>query len=282
MSAMAVENFDTLAVLANLEQVFLEKSGNGGELPAIPGLPSLGRPPSFGDWIANELIHEIIRGDLRSGSPVREIDLATRFKTSRTPVREAIRMLVGYGLLDAHTHRSHVVRPLTESEATLISQARLAIEPPIARLAAQRLEGPVRDQMAGLQVHFDAAVVSDDRYRFFALLARIQTLKAMACGNRYLISMMTSIAHSVARVRFLSVEDEEPLKQKMIRLQAHLDALLQGAPEAAEEAMVRSVTHSWASLRTRFGSSAGGAIPETIEMLALRADVDGISEGNAK
>lgn len=275
---MHADNPDALAVLANLETVFLAQGTNVDELPPLPGTADRVRPPLFGSWIANQLIGEIIRGDLPGGTPIREIELAQRFNTSRTPVREAIRALSGYGLLDAHTHRSHIVRTLTEQEAALISQARMAIEPPIARLAALHMDEPSREQIKALVPHFTAACEADDRYRFFALLARIATLKAMACRNPYLVSMYTTIAHNVARVRFLSVEDAEPLSEKMKRMERHMDALLNGDPDAAESAMFVSVTHSWKSLAERFGTGQNGPVPSTIEELAVQPRVNGVAE----
>lgn len=263
---MHAKEGDALQVLASLETVFLREGVSLEGLTPLPVILGQNRPPSFGDWIAGELTREIIRGDMKSGSAVREIELATRFRTSRTPVREAIRLLASYGLLDEDSHRSHVVRRLSPAELSRISEARLAIEPAIARLVAVRLNGVARTEIEALRPRFESLAESGDRIRFMALFPRFTFLKLLAAGNMYLTAMYTTIAHNVARIWFLSVEDEEPLERKCGRLLAQIDAFLDGDSDAAAAAMSTSVRHSWASLQTVNGAKPD--TPRTFEELA--------------
>lgn len=275
MASMQVNNTDALQVLANLERVFRPEADRNELLPTTAVEAS--RPPSFGGWIADEIVGEIIRGEIPSGAPIRELDLAARFQTSRTPVREAIRMLAAYGLLDAYSHRSNIVRELTEHELAYISEARLALEPPAGRLAAARMCEPVRSQLVALKDEVAEAASEDDRRRFFGLLTRVQYLKFSACGNGYLTTMYTSIAHNVARIWYLSVEDEEPLARKAERLLIQADAIIGGDPDVAAATVTTSIMHSWASLRRRFHDDPL-PLPETIEALALQAGIEGVAQ----
>jgi DNA-binding GntR family transcriptional regulator len=52
-----------------------------------------------------QLADEIVRGVLAPGAALDETDIATRFKVSRTPVREALRQLAASGLIDARAAR---------------------------------------------------------------------------------------------------------------------------------------------------------------------------------
>ena len=56
-----------------------------------------------------QLADEIVRGALAPGAALDEIELARRFQVSRTPVREAIRLLAASGLVEARAHRAAVV-----------------------------------------------------------------------------------------------------------------------------------------------------------------------------
>jgi hypothetical protein len=56
-----------------------------------------------------QLADEIVRGALFPGAPLDEITLADRFRVSRTPVREAIRLLAASGLVEVRAHRAAVV-----------------------------------------------------------------------------------------------------------------------------------------------------------------------------
>ena len=56
-----------------------------------------------------QLADEIVRGALVPGTALDEITLADRFHVSRTPVREAIRLLAASGLVEVRAHRAAVV-----------------------------------------------------------------------------------------------------------------------------------------------------------------------------
>ena len=56
-----------------------------------------------------QISDEIVRGELAPGIALDETELAQRFEVSRTPVREAIRLLAASGLVEARPHRSAVV-----------------------------------------------------------------------------------------------------------------------------------------------------------------------------
>src|SRR5580698_8345515 len=56
-----------------------------------------------------QLADEIVRGVLAPGAALDETELARRFQVSRTPVREAIRLLTASGLVEARAHRAAAV-----------------------------------------------------------------------------------------------------------------------------------------------------------------------------
>jgi DNA-binding GntR family transcriptional regulator len=239
-------------ILSNLEAVFAARARR--PRPGDIGRPDGMRPPSFGEWIANQLAGEIISGELPEGSPVRETELALRFRTSRTPIREAIALLWNYGLLDQDARRSHIVKPLTAYDIYAISEARLAIEPLTARLAAARRSEAVVAEIRQLRESFEWAVADDDRFRFFALFPRGRMLTLKACGNPHLSAMYAVIAHRIARLWYLSVEDGEPLQAKWQRLRESQEALLQQDEDRAARAVETSIRHTLASLERRYGS----------------------------
>ncbi|GAC1399067.1 MAG: GntR family transcriptional regulator [Vulcanimicrobiaceae bacterium] len=81
----------------------------------------------------------IFAGDMPAGSPVIEVDIATRLGASRTPVREALRRLESEGLLEPRGARGSVVRELKRSEVTCIFEIRESLESLAARRAARTM-----------------------------------------------------------------------------------------------------------------------------------------------
>jgi DNA-binding GntR family transcriptional regulator len=86
-----------------------------------------------------QIADDIIRGELAPGTALEEAELARRFEVSRTPVREAIRLLVASGLVDARPHRSAVVARATEVQLAGMFEALRELEVLCAGFAAERM-----------------------------------------------------------------------------------------------------------------------------------------------
>ena len=74
------------------------------------GYRALGWPrKTLAEELRLQLADEIVRGALAPGAALDETGLARRFQVSRTPVREAIRLLAASGLVEARAHRAALV-----------------------------------------------------------------------------------------------------------------------------------------------------------------------------
>jgi DNA-binding GntR family transcriptional regulator len=88
----------------------------------------------------------IISGDIAEGSRLREEDIAVRARTSRTPVREAIRRLVNDGFLEAQRNAGVVVATWDEDRVTQLFGVRAALESYGVALAVTRaLQSDIRE-----------------------------------------------------------------------------------------------------------------------------------------
>ncbi|KAI3596434.1 Transcriptional regulator, GntR family [Cupriavidus necator H850] len=99
------------------------------------------------------LKERIIDGGFPPGMRLTEEGLALEFGTSRTPVREAMRLLVADGFLDFKPNSGTFVRQWTASEICEIFDLRLLLESEIAGLAAAHISG---DEITELRVLQDA------------------------------------------------------------------------------------------------------------------------------
>ena len=89
--------------------------------------------------VADHLHDRIREGGLRSGSVLRETELAAELGVSRTPVREALRLLAADGLVEVRANRSAVVRSLDPDQLRQLFQVREALETLAVELAAGNL-----------------------------------------------------------------------------------------------------------------------------------------------
>ncbi|MDP9181767.1 MAG: GntR family transcriptional regulator [Actinomycetota bacterium] len=91
------------------------------------------------EWVHARLREDILHARLLPGTTVLEPELAARFGVSKTPVREALRLLVQDGWVIVLPRRGYLVRPLGLEDLRDVFQLREMIEPGFAAEAAARV-----------------------------------------------------------------------------------------------------------------------------------------------
>jgi DNA-binding GntR family transcriptional regulator len=94
-------------------------------------------PRTLGERAFEALHIAIINGDLAPGTRLRIEELAALLGMSHLPIREAIRRLVGTGLVEHVPHRGATVTELSLEDLRQLSEARLLLEPEMIRHAAR-------------------------------------------------------------------------------------------------------------------------------------------------
>ncbi len=149
--------------------------------------------------LVESLLKEIVNGQIRSGEHLVTQALARRFGVSHTPVREALVMLAGMGLLDVTPNRGAIVRQVTARGVREICQVRSALECEAVRLACGRIEASSLERLKS-DLRRLIEVESTDRHRFIAAAravdSRLHDLIAGSCGNSFL-------AHELGRLKDL-------------------------------------------------------------------------------
>ena len=85
--------------------------------------------------VYKHLKEQILSGELLAGEPVKIDQIREEIGTSIVPVREAIRMLAGEGLMEMRPRRSPIVAPLDFAEFADVATIRMALEPYLLKLA---------------------------------------------------------------------------------------------------------------------------------------------------
>ncbi len=116
-------------------------------------------PPSYPELVRQMLETEIIEGRLPAGTRVSEHDLAGRLGVSRTPIREAMRVLEGQGLIVRHRGKgTFVARLTTSSEAKALYETRAPLEGFLAGRAAENMSSTEITDLERLTAAFRAAI----------------------------------------------------------------------------------------------------------------------------
>jgi len=143
------------------------------------------RPPKgLAHGICEQLQQLIYGGDIAPGERLNEAALALRMGTSRGPIREAIRMLTGIGLVVAVPNRGVFVRQISVREMLEIYELRALLFGHAAEQAAGRLDAVHRAEFEQLLAQMDAMCECGDGTRYYAVNLRFHALILELGGNR--------------------------------------------------------------------------------------------------
>ena len=112
--------------------------------------------------IEQRLRNDIVSGELPFGSRLIIEDLATRYGVSHMPIREALRILHGEGLVVIEPNRGARVRPLYRGFIEDVFDVRCAIETMLARRAAERRQPEQLDDLRRAAARLEALVAAGD------------------------------------------------------------------------------------------------------------------------
>lgn len=181
--------------------------------------------------VADHLHERIREGELRSGEVLRETELAAELGVSRTPVREALRLLAADGLVEVRANRSAVVRSLDPDQLRQLFQVREALETLAVELAADHITGEEFEKLDEL-AHAEPTARAVRRFDH-----ELHGTIAKRSGNRFLAAEIERLHDLIELVRD-QVGDREnalPLAHKQHR--KILDALRRRDPAGARKAM---------------------------------------------
>jgi len=134
--------------------------------------------------ICEQLQQLIYSGEIAPGERLNEAALALRMGTSRGPIREAIRMLTGIGLVVAVPNRGVFVRQISVREMLEIYELRALLLGFAAQQAAEHMSDADRAEFEQLLDGMDAACEADDGQRYYQLNLRFHALLMAQCRNQ--------------------------------------------------------------------------------------------------
>jgi len=159
----------------------------------------------FADAAYDAIRTGIRMGRIPPGTRLHEADLADQLGISTTPVREALGRLVADGLATSSGRTGVYVTRLSHEEIADLYEAREILEPPLARLAAERA---TESDIAALQQslrQFEAALGADDVDSLMELDSQFHEMLASIAGNRSLAEARERLDNYIAIARVASV-----------------------------------------------------------------------------
>jgi DNA-binding GntR family transcriptional regulator len=134
--------------------------------------------------ICEQLQQLIYSGEVAPGERLNEAALAIRMGTSRGPIREAVRMLGGIGLVVAVPNRGVFVRQISVRDMLEIYELRALLLGFAAQQAAEHVSDADRAEFEQLLDGMDAACEAGDGQRYYVLNLRFHALLMAQCHNQ--------------------------------------------------------------------------------------------------
>ena len=153
------------------------------------------------DVVFNTLRQAILRGELKPGERLMEIQLANKLGVSRTPIREAIRKLELEGLVLMIPRKGAEVAEITEKNMRDVLEVRKALEELAVQLACEKITAEEIEEMKKAAEEFRMILKNKDITEIAEADVRFHDIIYMATDNQKLIHLLNKLREQMYRYR---------------------------------------------------------------------------------
>lgn len=185
------------------------------------------------DQAASRLRNLIVRGTLEPGEQLNEAELSEALGVSRTPLREALKLLAAEGLVVLRHNRSGIVAPFRRSEIDDLFEAVSGIERIAAELAALRMTAKDLTKLRSLQARMERYHSAGQVRDYFEVNQQIHGFIVGASRNETLKAAHQWLLARVERARFFALSSHDRWDESVQEHREVLAALERRDAEAA-------------------------------------------------
>ncbi|MFC3695230.1 GntR family transcriptional regulator [Chenggangzhangella methanolivorans] len=205
----------------------------------------------------------IMQGELRPGEKVPEEQLCERFGVSRTPIREALKVLAAEGALEILPHRGAIVARITEEQIAELFPIMASLERLAGALACRRADEADVARIKGLHEQMMACYRAEDERGYLRFNRLIHETFFDIAGNATLATLYQQILTRINACRFVVRKKPEHWRtavaehEEMVRLLEARDA------DALAALLERHVTGTTVGIARDFvaGTTIGSDAP---------------------
>jgi len=203
-------------------------------MPAV----SLAPRAALYEEVAELLRQRIFRRELEPGSWIDEMKLAEEYGISRTPLREALKVLAAEGLVTMKVRRGAYVTEVSDRDLSEVYHLLSLLESDAAGVVAQKATETELKELKALHGELEAAV--KDRDRFFAVNERFHMRLLEIAGNRWRNQMVADLRKVMKLNRHQSLLKAGRVRESLSEHRAVMEAL---AKRDASAAVLRMQEH---------------------------------------
>lgn len=189
------------------------------------------------DVVFMSLREAILKGDLKPGERLLELQLADKLGVSRTPIREAIRMLEQEGLAVTIPRRGAEVAKMTLKDMEDVLEIREALDELAVKIACVKISEEQFDMLIEKKLAFEASTQTREVKKIAEADVSFHDVIYEATGNPKLVSMLNHLREQVYRYRVEYIKNEKNHPVLIAEHEAIVEAIRERDVEKAALAM---------------------------------------------
>jgi DNA-binding GntR family transcriptional regulator len=150
----------------------------------------------------------IVKGEIKPGEKLNEVLIASKLGISRSPVREAMRVLESENFIETIAHKGPYVKPLSVKEIEEIYIVLKFLQVPAVQLAVNNMNEERKEELASIIKELEEKSGTSDIEELMSVSRRFHTFIMKASENDLLIRINESLLIQQERVRLWGVSTE--------------------------------------------------------------------------
>lgn len=152
------------------------------------------------DKIYDVLKSRIINLDYAPGQVLNEVDIASEFSTSRTPIRRVFQLLCTDKLLNIIPRFGAQVAPIDFKQMKAIFEVTRELDPFAARLAIERISEENLGELEKIVMRLKSYDIKTDYQKAISDDEKFHDIVYSSCGNPWLSDILTGLHHHTERL----------------------------------------------------------------------------------
>ena len=189
------------------------------------------------DVVFQTLREAILKGDLRPGERLMELQLAAKLGVSRTPIREAIRMLEQEGLAVTIPRKGAEVARMTEKNMEDVLQIREALDDLAVQVACDKMTEQQLKNLTLAMKNFENAIQTGNLSKIVAYDVEFHDIIYESTDNPKLVTLLSNLREQIYRYRVEYLQGKENYPMLIKEHETILEALREKNKERVVEAM---------------------------------------------
>jgi len=184
--------------------------------------------------VSKKIEDDIIFGHFLPGTKLDEVELCERYGASRTPIREALKLLAAEGLVEIRPRRGAIVPEVNPMTLCEMSEVMAELEGMCGRLAARRIQDDEKTKLLSMHQRCAEYLESGDSENYYEMNRQFHFQIYLASHNSFLIEQAGSLHKRLHPYRRLQLRVSNRMSNSFAEHEGIVQAIIHGNEAEAE------------------------------------------------